>query len=191
MVTKLMMKFKGLGIFAMKCFVTIILGEWVRKLIVALVQMRMLWQLMTPLLTFDNFVSQKKKGGNTKLELDHYLEDDLMPRTLDFDILNWWKANGPKYPTLQRIARDILAIPVSTVASESAFSTSGRLLSPHRSKLHPKTVEALMCAQNWLWAGIKGTSSTKEEDMDIQNILDDYDDEDESGVTRVEESGNS
>ena len=79
-----------------------------------------------------------------------------MPRILVFDILNWWKANGPKYPTLQRIARDILAIPVSTVASESAFSTSGRLLSPHRSKLHPKTVEALMCAQNWLWARIKG-----------------------------------
>uniref|UniRef100_A0A2N9G9L2 HAT C-terminal dimerisation domain-containing protein n=1 Tax=Fagus sylvatica TaxID=28930 RepID=A0A2N9G9L2_FAGSY len=79
---------------------------------------------------------------------------------------------------------------VIEVCSESAFSTSGRLLSPHRSKLHPKTVEALMCAQNWLWAGIKGTSSTKEKDMDIQNILDDYDDEDESGVTRVEESGN-
>jgi hypothetical protein len=35
-----------------------------------------------------------------------------------------------------------------------------------------------------------GTSSTKEEDMDIQNILDDYNDEDESGVTRMEESGN-
>ena len=35
-----------------------------------------------------------------------------------------------------------------------------------------------------------GTLSTKEEDIDIQNILDDYDDEDESGVTRVEESGN-
>ena len=34
-----------------------------------------------------------------------------------------------------------------------------------------------------------GTLSTKE-DIDIQNILDDYDDEDESGVTRVEESGN-
>jgi hypothetical protein len=41
------------------------------------------------LVNFDNFVSQKKKGGNTKLELDHYLEDDFMPRTLDFDILNW------------------------------------------------------------------------------------------------------
>uniref|UniRef100_A0A2N9IB42 HAT C-terminal dimerisation domain-containing protein n=1 Tax=Fagus sylvatica TaxID=28930 RepID=A0A2N9IB42_FAGSY len=130
------------------------------------------------------------KEANRGTCLDHYLEDDLMPRTLDFDILAWWKANGPKYPTLQWIARDILAIPVSTVASESTFNISERLLSPHRSKLHPKTVEALTCAQNWLWAGIKGTSSTKEEDMDIQNILDDYDDEDESGVTRVEESKN-
>jgi hypothetical protein len=53
---------------------------------------------------FNNFVSQKKKGGNTKLELEHYLEDDLMPRILDFDILTWWKANGPKYSTLQGIS---------------------------------------------------------------------------------------
>ncbi|KAF8396362.1 hypothetical protein HHK36_017979 [Tetracentron sinense] len=35
---------------------------------------------------------------------------------------------------------------------ESAFNTSGRLVSPHRSLLHLKTLEALMCAQNWLWA---------------------------------------
>ena len=79
-----------------------------------------------------------------------------MSRTVDFDILAWWKSNGPKYPTLQRIARDIFVIPVSTVTSESSFSTSGQLLSPYRSKLHQKTVEALMCAQNWLWAEING-----------------------------------
>ena len=63
-----------------------------------------------------------------------------MPRTVDFNILAWWKSNGPKYPTLQRIARDILAIPVSTVALESSFSTSGRLLSPHLNKLDQITV---------------------------------------------------
>ena len=60
--------------------------------------------------------------------------------------LAWWKSNGLKYPTLQMIARDILAIPVTTVVSESTFSTSGRLLIPHRSRLHPKTIEAMMCA---------------------------------------------
>ena len=105
---------------------------------------------MTPLWTLKDILVKKKKGGNIKLELGHYLEDDQMPRTLEFDILAWWKSNGPKFPTLQRIARDILTILVSAVASKLAFSTSGRLLSPHSSKLHAKTVEALICAQNWL-----------------------------------------
>ena len=57
---------------------------------------------------------------------------------------------------LYKIVRNILAILVTTVALESAFSTSGRLLSPHRSRLHPKTIEALMCAWSWLWIEIKG-----------------------------------
>ena len=74
-------------------------------------------------------------------------------RTLIF--LAWWKCNGLRYPTLQRIVRDILVIPITTVALESAFSISGRLLSPHYSWLHPKTIEALMCAHNWLWSEIK------------------------------------
>ena len=69
----------------------------------------------------------------------------VAPRTEQFDVLGWWKRNDRKYPTLQHIARDILAIPMTTVASKSAFSTSGRLLSPHRSRLHHYTLEALMC----------------------------------------------
>uniref|UniRef100_A0A2N9HD18 HAT C-terminal dimerisation domain-containing protein n=1 Tax=Fagus sylvatica TaxID=28930 RepID=A0A2N9HD18_FAGSY len=101
--------------------------------------------------------------------------------------------NGLKYPTLQRLARDILAILVTTVASESTFSTSGRLLSPHRSRLHPRTLEALMCAQSWLWSELK-SSSPMPEDATIQNILEDYGDheEEESGameLTVVESGG--
>ena len=84
----------------------------------------------------------------------------MLKRNEDFDILGWWKSNGFKYPTLQRIARDILAILVITVASEFAFSTSGRLLNPHRSRLHPKTIEVMMCAQNWLWSEINDKQLT-------------------------------
>ena len=43
------------------------------------------------------------------------------------------------------ITKDIFAIMISTAASEYAFSTSSRLVSPHRSRLHANTLEALMC----------------------------------------------
>ncbi|KAF1898872.1 hypothetical protein Lal_00018993 [Lupinus albus] len=46
------------------------------------------------------------------------------------------RTNGIVYPTLQAIAKDLLAIHISTVASESTFSTSGRILSPHRRNLN-------------------------------------------------------
>ncbi|XP_040991020.1 elongation factor P [Juglans microcarpa x Juglans regia] len=39
---------------------------------------------------------------------------------------------------------------VSTVASELAFSTGGRVLDHFRSSLAPRTIEALICTQNWL-----------------------------------------
>ena len=61
-----------------------------------------------------------------------------------------------KYSILSKIVRDILAILVSTVASEYAFSISGRVLSPHRNRLHPETLEKLMCAQSWLWEPLRG-----------------------------------
>ncbi|KAL8542381.1 hypothetical protein ACS0TY_003302 [Phlomoides rotata] len=48
------------------------------------------------------------------------------------------------------MARDILAVPISTVAPKSAFSTSGRVLDVFRSSLTPKIVEALICAQDWV-----------------------------------------
>ena len=51
---------------------------------------------------------------------------------------------------LSRIAKDVHAVPMSTVASESAFSTSGRILDPFRSSLTAKTVETLVCTKIWL-----------------------------------------
>ena len=41
---------------------------------------------------------------------------------LDLDVLNWWKMNSSRFPNLASITRDVLAIPVFTVASKSVFS---------------------------------------------------------------------
>ena len=53
---------------------------------------------------------------------------------------------------LSRMARDILAVPVSTVASELAFSITGRVFNPFRSSLLSEIVKAFVCALNWLRA---------------------------------------
>ena len=38
-----------------------------------------------------------------KSKLDYYLEESILLRTSNFDVLSWWKTNGIKYPTLQMI----------------------------------------------------------------------------------------
>ena len=68
----------------------------------------------------------------------------------NFDILRWWKLNCERFPILSRMARDVLGVPISTVASESAFSTGGQVLDAFRSSLTPKIVEALIFTQDWL-----------------------------------------
>ena len=45
------------------------------------------------------------------------------------------KKNTDAYPILALMARDFLAIPVSTVSSESAFSCAGRILGKNRTSL--------------------------------------------------------
>ena len=87
-----------------------------------------------------------------KSELEKYFEETCEDGGKDLHILGWWKSNRFKYKILSRIARDLLAILVSTVASESAFSTSGRVLDPFRSCLTPKVVQSLICTQDWLRA---------------------------------------
>nr|DAD24335.1 TPA_asm: hypothetical protein HUJ06_025799 [Nelumbo nucifera] len=93
---------------------------------------------------------ESEESVESKSEVARYLLESCEKPSDSFDILIWWKMNCQKYPILSQIARDVLAMPISTVASESAFSTSGRLLDPFRSSLSPKMVEALICGQDWL-----------------------------------------
>jgi hypothetical protein len=82
-------------------------------------------------------------------ELDAYWLKPPIARTNNFGILDGWKSNSSEYPILASMAKDALAVPTSTVASESAFSTGRRVISDFRSRLTPNTAEALICLQDW------------------------------------------
>ena len=53
-----------------------------------------------------------------KNKVERYLIDGCKdPNDDKLDILGWWKSNALKYKTLSKIAKHVLAIPISIVAS--------------------------------------------------------------------------
>ncbi|GKB53262.1 zinc finger BED domain-containing protein RICESLEEPER 2-like protein [Tanacetum coccineum] len=58
-----------------------------------------------------------------------------------FDVLGFCKAKETMFLVLSRMAMDILSVQATLVASESAFSTSGRVLSIRRTRLTPASLE--------------------------------------------------
>ncbi|CAN6540769.1 unnamed protein product [Malus baccata var. baccata] len=107
---------------------------------------------------FDMYIMETT-SQQMKSELDQYLDESLLPRVNDFDVLGWWKLNKMKYPTLSKMARDILSIPVSTVPSDSVFDTTVKEMDQYRSSLRPETVEALICAKDWMQYGSANPST--------------------------------
>ncbi|XP_059429102.1 zinc finger BED domain-containing protein RICESLEEPER 2-like [Corylus avellana] len=98
------------------------------------------------------------------LEEDVYISDKNENRDdmeIDFEVLACWNYNALKYRILSKMARDILAVPISTVASESSFSAGGRVIEPHRASLSIETVLMLLCDSDWMRTlyGIKRKSA--------------------------------
>ena len=87
---------------------------------------------------FDRFLEVEQSIGCSN-EIDKYFAENCESRRADvkFEILGWWKANSNRYQVLSKLARDVLAIPASTVASESMFSTEGHILDPFWSSFSP------------------------------------------------------
>ena len=97
------------------------------------------------------FESDDVVGQILKTQLELYLEEPRIDMNAKVDILSFGKGNQFRYPELAAIIRDVLSIPISTVASESTFSVGGRVIDQFRSALKPDVVEALICNRDWLY----------------------------------------
>jgi len=102
----------------------------------------------------------------------------------NFDILAWWKEKEGQFPILAAMARDLLTVQASTVASESAFSVSGRVISQRRSRLSPESVECCICLKDYLDGAARIQHLTTLEDAidaDVETTL--HNEEVELGIS--------
>ncbi|GMI66348.1 DAYSLEEPER [Hibiscus trionum] len=73
---------------------------------------------------FQNFDANLAASRSGKSDVDSYISFPLLPRTEDaeFDILEYWKTQSVSFPILSLMARDVLTIPITSIASKSSFS---------------------------------------------------------------------
>lgn len=102
--------------------------------------------------SFENYLATVELVDNSKSELEIYLEEMILTGCLgsNFDVLQWWMVNECKYPILSKLAKDVLSIPVTSVASESTFSSGKRIIDPKRASMKVETVEMLLCGGDWV-----------------------------------------
>ncbi|GJZ42516.1 zinc finger BED domain-containing protein RICESLEEPER 2 [Tanacetum coccineum] len=78
------------------------------------------------------------------------------------------------FPVLSRMAMDIISVQASSVASESAFSTSGRVLSIRKTRLTLASLEMCMCLKDHLDAKErKQDKCPLETPLDFEGVFDD------------------
>ncbi|KAG4138741.1 hypothetical protein ERO13_D07G152450v2 [Gossypium hirsutum] len=105
-----------------------------------------------------------------KSQLDIYLEEPELELNSQIDVLDYWGKSSVRYNELSLLARDLLAIPISTVASELAFSMGKKVITPLRSSLKPKTVQAVVCLDDWMRAkGFSAEIGCKKDDDDDED----------------------
>nr|GEW88031.1 zinc finger BED domain-containing protein RICESLEEPER 2-like [Tanacetum cinerariifolium]GEW88037.1 zinc finger BED domain-containing protein RICESLEEPER 2-like [Tanacetum cinerariifolium] len=94
----------------------------------------------------DHSNKRAKNDCLTSFEYERYISSDFISHLrrgefAGFDLLGFWKAKESMFPILSRIAWDMISVQATSVASESTFSTSGRVLSVRRTRLTPASLE--------------------------------------------------
>ncbi|GJS24482.1 zinc finger BED domain-containing protein RICESLEEPER 2 [Tanacetum coccineum] len=120
----------------------------------------------------DHSNKQAKNYRLASKEYERYVTTDFFSHIptdefASFDVLSFWKSKESQFPVLSRMAWDILSVQATSVASESAFSTSGRVLSTRRTRLTSASLEMCMCLKDHLH-----TTDRIQHTLNLENSLD-------------------
>ncbi|OJT06528.1 Zinc finger BED domain-containing protein RICESLEEPER 2 [Trametes pubescens] len=116
---------------------------------------------------------QADPSGGWKAELKRYLDDPGIGTTKHTDTVEYWWEHRHVYPTLARMALDILPIPASSVAVERLFSRAREVSTDRRSRLGPDLFEWLECLHHFWRSQIVDfarINSEQVEDVDLMEF---------------------
>ncbi|KAF5383745.1 hypothetical protein D9615_003755 [Tricholomella constricta] len=117
-------------------------------------------------------VSQGGANEGWQLELRRYLQDMPAEVTRDTDIVGWWSNYAKVYPTLARIALDVLPSQASSVPCERVFSSSKLTATDRRARLKAEVFEELQVLKAvWRATTIDLARHNSEE---VEEVLDEY-----------------
>ena len=94
-----------------------------------------------------------------------YKEPRVSPHT---DIIQFWASKAYDYPIMSQMAKDYLAIPATSAASERVFSNASDIITKKRNRLSPDTLCLLLCLRSW---GVIPDTELEEDEEDIRGLL--------------------
>ena len=84
----------------------------------------------------------------------------------DNNILKYWASKEYEFPTIARIAKDHLAIPATSAASESVFSVGGDIITKKQNRLGAGNTRRLLCLRDW-GVLVEGQDGADSSDVEI------------------------
>lgn len=106
-------------------------------------------------------LSQANMLRDDEDELKRWDNEPILPENhpLALDPIQHWVSRAEQYPTLSKLALDILSIPASAADCERTFSELGDLLETRRLKMKPDILSALQSLRSWKRLGLQPSKS--------------------------------
>lgn len=97
----------------------------------------------------------KKHINNSNHQTSHNIEQevrDFENITIPYEPIGvFWKRNESKFPILSSLSKKLIFRPATESASESAFSSSGCLISQKRAHINPLKAEKVLLVHHNMW----------------------------------------
>jgi hypothetical protein len=132
------------------------------------------WVAQEP--TLISVEQRRAEASDIQKEFEDYLKM-AKPRK-NSCILEWWKVNSTRLPSLSKLARSYLATPASSSSSERMFSIAGNIINCRRTNLAPETVDKLIFVRDNIQK-VKITKWNLKDDSEVNSQKDFFEDDQE------------